>query len=65
MNLFTFVPSCFCFLTDGFGPTPEKNELGIPVMWILTKGAADDSFCSFGEKIRFQDNYDQSYDWDC
>ena len=56
---------CFCFLTDGFGPTPEKNELGIPVMWILTKGAADDSFCSFGEKIRFQDDYDQSYDWNC
>lgn len=54
---------CFCFLTDGYGPTPEKNELGIPVMWILTKGAADDSFCSFGEKIRFQDDYDQSYDW--
>ena len=53
------------YLTDGYGPAPEKNELGIPVMWILTKGAADDSFCSFGEKIRFQDNYDQSYDWDC
>lgn len=54
---------CFCFLTDGYGPTPDKNELGIPVMWILTKGAADDSFCSFGEKIRFQDDYDQSFDW--
>jgi len=53
------------YLTDGYGPAPDKNELGIPVMWILTKGAADDSFCSFGEKIRFQDNYDQSYDWDC
>ena len=50
------------YLTDGYGPAPEKNELGIPVMWILTKGANDDSFCSFGEKIRFQDDYDQSYD---
>lgn len=53
------------YLTDAYGPAPEKNELGIPVMWILTKGAADDSFCSFGEKIRFQDDYDQSYDWNC
>ena len=51
------------YLTDGYGPSPDKNELGIPVMWILTKGAADDSFCSFGEKIRFQDDYEQSYDW--
>lgn len=50
------------YLTDAYGPAPEKNELGIPVMWILTKGANDDSFCSFGEKIRFQDDYDQSYD---
>ncbi len=52
------------YLTDGYGPAPERNELGIPVMWVLTKGAADDSFCSFGEKIRFQENYDQSYDWE-
>lgn len=50
------------YLTDGYGPSPEKNELGIPVMWILTKGAAGDDFCSFGEKIRFQDDYDQSFD---
>lgn len=51
------------YLTDAYGPAPDKNELGIPVMWILTKGANDDSFCSFGEKIRFQDDYEQSYDW--
>jgi len=50
------------YLTDGYGPAPDKNELGIPVMWILTKGAASDDFCSFGEKIRFQDDYEQSFD---
>lgn len=52
------------YLTDGYGPSPEKNELGIPVMWILTKGAAGDDFCSFGEKIRFQDGLRPDFDED-
>lgn len=49
------------YLTDGFGDCYSKNPLGIPTLWLLTKDGSKD-FCNWGEKIRFQDDYDRSYD---
>lgn len=49
---------CFLYLTDGYGPAPEKNPLGIPVMWIITKDGTED-FCDWGQKIHLkQDDKD-------
>lgn len=44
---------CFLYLTDGYGPAPEKNPLGIPVLWIITKNGTED-FCDWGQKIRLK-----------
>ena len=46
---------CMLYLTDGFGPAPEKNPLGIPVMWVITKDGTED-FCDWGQKIRLKLN---------
>ena len=46
---------CFLYLTDGYGPAPEKNPLGIPVMWIITKDGTED-FCDWGQKIHLKQN---------
>lgn len=49
---------CFLYLTDGYGPAPEKNPLGIPVLWIITKDGTED-FCDWGQKIHLkQDDRD-------
>ena len=49
---------CFLYLTDGYGPAPEKNPLGIPVLWIITKDGTED-FCDWGQKIHLkQDDND-------
>lgn len=49
------------YLTDGFGDCYNKNPLGVPTLWLLTKDGSKD-FCNWGEKIRFQDDYDRNYD---
>lgn len=46
---------CFIYLTDGWGPAPEKNPLGIPVLWIITKDGTED-FCDWGQKIHLKQN---------
>ncbi len=49
------------YLTDGFGDCYSKNPLGVPTLWLLTKDGSKD-FCNWGEKIKFQDDYDRNYD---
>ena len=44
---------CMLYLTDGYGPAPEKNPLGIPVLWVITKSGTED-FCDWGQKIRLK-----------
>lgn len=50
------------YFTDGFGEAYEKNPLGVPTMWLLTKDSTKD-FCNWGEKIKFNDDYEQDYDY--
>lgn len=45
----------FLYLTDGYGDAPEKNPLGIPVMWVITKDGTE-QFCDWGEKLKLNLN---------
>ena len=46
--------------TDGFIEVPQKNPLGIPTLFIITKdgNASDETFCSWGEKVKFKNDDD-------
>lgn len=46
--------------TDGFIEIPQKNPLGIPTLFIITKdgNASDETFCSWGEKVKFKNDDD-------
>ena len=51
------------YMTDGFGDCYDVAPIDVPTLWIITKGGTTD-FCNWGEKIPFESDYDQSYDWD-
>ena len=51
------------YMTDGFGDCYDAAPIDVPTLWIITKGGTTD-FCNWGEKIPFESDYDQSYDWD-
>jgi predicted metal-dependent peptidase len=39
------------YCTDGYGEAPKSNPIGIPVMWVITKGGTED-FVNWGEKLK-------------
>lgn len=54
---------CAVVFTDGYTIADEKNPIGAPVLWMITKDGCT-NFCNWGEKFIFKTDYDRSYDYD-